>query len=63
MIGTTFPYLDYLPKPLSVKGIQIDIKGENIGIRYPIEIGLRGDAKSTLSELLKLVKTKENCDY
>ena len=40
MVGTSFPYMDYLPKPGQARGVQIDIKPENIGLRYPIEHGL-----------------------
>ncbi|MGZ5547766.1 MAG: thiamine pyrophosphate-dependent enzyme [Nitrososphaeraceae archaeon] len=63
MIGTSFPYMEYLPKPGQAKGIQIDMKPEKIGLRYPVEIGLVGDSKTVLSELLPLLKdrtTKNN---
>ena len=40
MIGTSFPYIEYLPKPGQARGIQIDIKAEKIGLRYPVEVGL-----------------------
>src|SRR6476646_464929 len=60
MIGTSFPYIDYLPKPGQARGIQIDIKPINIGLRYPIEIGLVGDSKLVLSELLPLLQEKKD---
>jgi pyruvate dehydrogenase (quinone)/pyruvate oxidase len=44
MVGTSFPYIEYLPKPGQARGIQIDIKPEKIGLRYPVEIGLVGDS-------------------
>ena len=50
MVGTSFPYIDYLPKPGQAKGIQIDILPEKIGMRYPVDIGLVGDAKLTLTD-------------
>jgi pyruvate dehydrogenase (quinone) len=59
LIGTSFPYIDYLPKPGQAKGIQIDIKSENIGLRYPVEVGLIGDSKLVLSNLLPLLKQKK----
>src|SRR6476620_4708030 len=59
MVGTSFPYIDYLPKPGQARGIQIDIKPERIGIRYPVEIGLLGDSKVILSALIPLLKNKE----
>jgi pyruvate dehydrogenase (quinone) len=59
MVGTSFPYIDYLPKPGQARGIQIDIKPINIGLRYPVEIGLVGDSKLVLSELLPLLQEKK----
>lgn len=59
MIGTCFPYVDYLPKPGQARGIQIDIKPNNIGLRYPVEIGLVGDSKLVLSELLPLLRRRD----
>jgi pyruvate dehydrogenase (quinone) len=60
MVGTSFPYIDYLPKPGQAKGIQIDIIPERIGLRYPVDIGLVGDAKLTLAALLPLLHEKYN---
>jgi pyruvate dehydrogenase (quinone) len=63
MVGTSFPYIDYLPKPGQAKGIQIDIKPEKIGLRYPIEVGLVGDSKLALLSLLPMVREKANSDF
>lgn len=60
MIGTSFPYIDYLPKPGQAKGVQIDIMPEKIGLRYPVDVGLVGDSKLTLSALLPLLNKKHN---
>ena len=62
MVGTSFPYIDYLPKPGQARGIQIDIKPNNIGLRYPVEIGLVGDSKLVLSELLPLLHQRSETD-
>ena len=62
MIGTSFPYIDYLPKPGQARGIQIDIKPNNIGLRYPVEIGLVGDSKLVLSELLPFLKQRSETE-
>ena len=62
MVGTSFPYIDYLPKPGQARGIQIDIKPNNIGLRYPVEIGLVGDSKLVLSELLPLLKQRSETE-
>jgi pyruvate dehydrogenase (quinone) len=60
MVGTSFPYIDYLPKPGQARGIQIDILPEKIGLRYPVDIGLVGDAKLTLAALLPLLQQKHD---
>ena len=63
MVGTSFPYVEYLPKPGQAIGIQIDIKAEKIGLRYPVEIGLVGDSKLILSELLPLLRQKYDLGF
>ena len=60
MIGTSFPYVEYLPKPGKVRGIQIDIKPERIGLRYPVEVGLVGDSAKTLLALLPMLLEKND---
>lgn len=60
MIGTSFPYVEYLPKPDQARGIQIDDKPDRIGLRFPVEVGLVGDAKTTIAALLPLVTHKED---
>lgn len=60
MIGTSFPYIEYLPKPGKARGIQIDIFPDKIGLRYPVEAGLVGDAKLTLAKLLPLLQQKDD---
>jgi pyruvate dehydrogenase (quinone)/pyruvate oxidase len=62
MIGTSFPYIEYLPKPRQARGIQIDIKSEKIGLRFPVEVGLIGDAKLTLAALLPLLRQRSEED-
>jgi len=63
MVGTSFPYIDYLPKPGQARGVQIDIIPEKIGLRYPVEIGLVGDSKLTLSALLPMLGQKDNLHF
>jgi pyruvate dehydrogenase (quinone) len=60
MIGTGFPYSEWLPEPGAARGIQIDIDAKRIGMRYPTEVNLVGDAALTLRELLPLLKRKED---
>lgn len=63
MVGTSFPYIEYLPKPGQARGIQIDIRPEKIGLRYPVEIGLVGDSKLTLAALLPLLNQKYDLEF
>jgi pyruvate dehydrogenase (quinone) len=59
MIGSSFPYMEFLPKPGDARGVQIDIDPARIGLRYPMEVGLVGDCGNTLQELLPLLERKE----
>jgi pyruvate dehydrogenase (quinone) len=56
MIGTSFPYIEFLPKPGEARAIQVEVDPMRIGLRYPVEIGLVGDAKPTLQRLLPLLR-------
>src|SRR5207244_8823969 len=55
MIGTSFPYIEFLPKPDQARGVQLDLDPARIGLRYPVEVGLVGDSKRTLQKLLPLL--------
>lgn len=56
MIGTSYPYIEYLPKPGDCRSIQIDSNAQRIGLRTPVEVGLVGDSKKTLRLLLPLLQ-------
>ena len=56
MIGTSFPYIEFLPKPGQARAIQLELDPMRIGLRYPVEVGLVGDARRTLQRLLPLLK-------
>lgn len=58
MVGTNFPYSEFLPKEGQARGIQIDIDGRMLGIRYPTELNLIGDAAETLRVLLPYLDRK-----
>ena len=58
MVGSAFPYSEFLPDPGSARGVQIDIKGENLSLRYPMEMNLLGDSAATLRALLPLLEQK-----
>jgi len=58
MIGTSFPYSEFLPKEGQARGVQIDIRPRNLSLRYPMEVALCGDSKETLQALLPLLEPK-----
>jgi len=60
MVGTSFPYIEFMPKPGQARGIQIELDPKRIGLRYPVEVGLVGDSRNTLRELIPLLKRKES---
>jgi pyruvate dehydrogenase (quinone) len=60
MIGSGFPYTEFLPKEGQARGVQIDIDGRMLSIRYPMEVNLVGDSAETLTALLPLLKQKSN---
>jgi len=55
MVGTSLPYLKWYPKPGSARAVQIDFDPKRIGLRYPVDIGMAGDARATLQALLPLL--------
>jgi pyruvate dehydrogenase (quinone) len=60
VVGSSFPYSEWLPKEGQARGVQIDLDPKLIGIRYPMEALLVGDAKETLEELLPRLERKED---
>ena len=60
IVGSTMPWFEYYPKPGQARGVQIDMKSDRIGLRYPIEIGLVADAKATLAALIPLLQRQSD---
>ncbi len=60
MVGSSFPYSEFLPKEGQVKAVQIDLLGRMLSIRYPMDLALEGDSKTSLEELLPLLQRKED---
>jgi len=58
MIGSGFPYAEFLPKEGQARGVQIDIQADMLGLRYPMEVNLQGDSAETLRALLPLLQRK-----
>jgi pyruvate dehydrogenase (quinone) len=63
IVGSSFPYIEFMPRPDQAKGIQIDRDPKNIGLRFPIEIGLVGDSRQTLQALLPLLTRKTDRSF
>ena len=60
MVGTSFPYSEWLPEPGQARAVQIDIDARKLGIRYPVEVGMVGDAHETLRALMPQLQRKED---
>ncbi|HEY3726983.1 MAG TPA: thiamine pyrophosphate-requiring protein [Solirubrobacteraceae bacterium] len=60
MVGSSFPYSEWLPEFDQARGVQIDIDGRLVGIRYPMEVNLVGDSAETLRALIPLLTRKED---
>jgi pyruvate dehydrogenase (quinone) len=60
MVGTSFPYSEFLPREGQARAVQIDIDGRMVGIRYPTEVNLVGDSGETLRALMPRLKRKAN---
>ncbi len=63
MVGSSFPYSEFLPKPGTARGVQIDIKGDKLSLRYPMELNLVGDSAETLKALLPLLEQKTDTKW
>jgi pyruvate dehydrogenase (quinone) len=60
MVGSSFPYSEFLPEEGNARGVQIDIDGKMLGIRYPMEVNLVGDSAETLRALLPRLERKQD---
>ncbi len=63
MIGSNYPYGGYLPPTGQARGVQIDLRPGQLGVRYPMEVNLWGDAKSTLQALLPLISPTDDLSF
>jgi pyruvate dehydrogenase (quinone) len=60
MVGSSFPYSEFLPEEGQARGVQIDLDGKMLGIRYPMEVNLVGDSAETLRALLPRLERKQD---
>jgi pyruvate dehydrogenase (quinone)/pyruvate oxidase len=63
IVGSSFPYMNFLPDPGQARAVQIDRDATRIGLRYPVEIGLPGDARATLAALLPLLRRRADRSF
>jgi pyruvate dehydrogenase (quinone) len=63
MIGSNFPYSEWLPKEGQARGVQIDASPHRLSIRYPMDVSLHGDTKATLRALVPLLKPKQDRSF
>jgi pyruvate dehydrogenase (quinone) len=60
MIGSSFPYSEFLPEEGQARGVQIDLDPRRLSMRYPMEVNLVGDTKATLKKLIPLLQHKSD---
>ncbi|MDQ6679061.1 MAG: thiamine pyrophosphate-binding protein [Acidobacteriota bacterium] len=63
MVGTSFPYMEFLPKPGQAKTVQIDIDPTRIGLRHPVDVALTGNAQAVLRALLPMIERKSDRSF
>src|SRR5437763_4490692 len=63
IVGSAFPYIEFMPKPDQARGVQIDRNAEQIGLRFPVEAGLIGDSRQALQALIPLLKNKSDKSF
>jgi pyruvate dehydrogenase (quinone)/pyruvate oxidase len=63
MVGTSFPYIEFYPKPKQARGVQIELDPMRIGLRFPVEVGMVGDSKLSLQELLPYIERKRDRSF
>jgi pyruvate dehydrogenase (quinone) len=63
MVGTSFPYMEYLPDPKDAKGVQIELDPKKVGLRFPVEVGLLGNSACVLRELLPQLRRKPDRSF
>jgi len=63
IVGSSFPFSEFLPKEGKARGVQIDLDARMIGIRYPMEVHLVGDSAETLRRLIAHLERKQDCAW
>jgi pyruvate dehydrogenase (quinone) len=63
IVGSSFPYIGFYPKPGKARGVQIDLDPTRIGLRFPVEVGLVGDGRRSLEVLLPHLRRKDDRSF
>lgn len=63
IVGSSFPYIQFYPKPDQARAVQVDRDAMRIGLRYPVEVGLVGDSRATLQSLIPLLQKKSDRSF
>ena len=63
IVGSSFPYIEYYPKPGSARAVQIELDPKRVGLRYPVEAGLVGDSRRVLAELLPMLRRNDSSKF
>jgi pyruvate dehydrogenase (quinone)/pyruvate oxidase len=63
IVGASFPYIEFYPKPGQARAIQIDLDPARIALRYPVDVGLVGDSRNTLRELSHRLKRNQDRSF
>jgi len=63
IVGSSFPYIEFMPRPGQAKGVQIELDPQRIGLRFPFDVGLVGDSRNTLRELIPLLRRKQDRSF
>ncbi len=63
ILGSSFPYMEFLPRPGQARGVQVDIDSSRIGLRFPVEVGLLGDCRRVLDVLLPMIRRKSDRSF
>jgi pyruvate dehydrogenase (quinone) len=63
LVGTSFPYAEFLPREGQARAVQIDIDGRMLSLRYPVEVNLLGDSRDTLKRLIPLIHQKPAAEW
>ena len=63
IVGSSFPYIEYMPKPGQARAVQIDLDPKRIGLRYSVEVGLIGDSRNTLRQLAPHLQRKQDRSF